>query len=245
MTEKRESKKTSFLQRVATLQETIRVTKNRVNAYGGYRYRSLEDIFEELKKHIKELQLVLKIEDDVVQVGDRYYVKATATLIDTEAPASISVTAYAREADLKKGMDAAQITGAASSYARKYALSALLLLDDVQDADAQAVQTDQGASDQTRVATEQHVHNREQTPSKPNPSVNNKSSNDWDRESHNKMVLTVTGWMEQGLITQDDIKKVLLRFGMKDFGGIKNRKQAIAIYKALEAKKKEKEGQNG
>lgn len=121
-----------FYNRVATLIANIKVKKDNKNNFGGYTYRSVEDIQAELKQQLNGL--IVTVSDDIVMVGDRFYVKSTATITDGES--SISNTAFARESLDKKAMDSAQITGAASSYARKYALSGLLLLENEKDADA-------------------------------------------------------------------------------------------------------------
>ena len=113
------------------IQRTLKAPKGQRNAFGNYNYRSCEDILEAVKPLLGEATLT--ISDEIVLIGDRYYVKATATLtLDKEEK---SATAYAREAVTKKGMDEAQITGAASSYARKYCLNGLLAIDDTKDAD--------------------------------------------------------------------------------------------------------------
>ena len=113
------------------IQKELKAPKNQYNAFGKYKYRSCEDILEAVKPLLNNATLV--INDEMVVIGERYYIKATATL--TEADKSISATAYAREPEEKKGMDSAQITGATSSYARKYALNGLFLIDDTKDAD--------------------------------------------------------------------------------------------------------------
>ena len=113
------------------IQSELKVPKNQYNKFGEYNYRSCEDILSAVKPFLNGA--VLTLSDDIVQVGDRYYVKATATL--THNDQSVSVSAYAREVEDKKKMDLAQITGACSSYARKYALNGLFLLDDIKDAD--------------------------------------------------------------------------------------------------------------
>jgi hypothetical protein len=113
------------------IQKELKAPKNQFNAFGKYKYRSCEDILEAVKPLLNNATLV--INDEMVVIGERYYIKATATL--TEADKSISATAYAREPEEKKGMDSAQITGATSSYARKYALNGLFLIDDTKDAD--------------------------------------------------------------------------------------------------------------
>lgn len=115
------------------IQTKLVAPKNQFNAFGKYKYRSCEDILEALKPLLKEFGASVRISDDVVLIGDRFYVKATASIcVGTNC---ISVSAFAREGFDKKGMDEAQITGAASSYARKYALNGLFLIDDTKDAD--------------------------------------------------------------------------------------------------------------
>lgn len=114
------------------IQQKLSVPKSHKNTFGNYNYRNCEDILEAVKPLLGDSNLF--ISDEVVQVGDRYYVKATATLIDGDK--ETIVTAYARESEDKKGMDSAQITGASSSYARKYALNGLFLIDDGKDADS-------------------------------------------------------------------------------------------------------------
>ena len=115
------------------IQEKLKAPKSQRNKFGNYDYRSCEDILEAIKPLLKDCIVV--ISDEIVQVGKRYYVKATATFVDGQD--SVQATAYAREAKDKKGMDQAQITGAASSYARKYALNGLFAIDDTKDADMQ------------------------------------------------------------------------------------------------------------
>ena len=119
------------------IQASLKCPKNQKNAFGWYNYRSCEDILEAVKPLLYDTQTTLTVSDEMVAVGDRIYVKATATLKDAETWEIIEqTTAYARESESKKWMDEAQITGASSSYARKYALNWLFLLDDVKDPDA-------------------------------------------------------------------------------------------------------------
>ena len=116
------------------VQSELKAPKGQYNSFGKYNYRSTEDILEGLKPILKEKNLVLVVFDDVVQVSDRVYIKSTAKLsYDQE---TIEVTAFARESLTKKGMDDSQITGTASSYARKYALNGMFLIDDSKDADS-------------------------------------------------------------------------------------------------------------
>ena len=123
-------------EKLLKIQSSISVPKNQHNKFGNYDYRSCEDILSALKPLLKEVKCTVTVNDELLMIGDRYYIKATATLIDCESGKSISNESYAREEESKKGMDSSQITGTASSYARKYALNGLLLLDDVKDADS-------------------------------------------------------------------------------------------------------------
>ena len=117
------------------IQSKLNAPKKQRNTYGNYNYRSCEDILEAVKPLLAETECVLTIHDEIVQVADRIYVKATATLT-TSTGKEYTTTAFAREAETKKGMDESQITGSASSYARKYALNGLFCIDDNKDADA-------------------------------------------------------------------------------------------------------------
>jgi hypothetical protein len=121
--------------KLVKIQAELKAPKNQTNAFGKYKYRSAEDIVEAVKPILSKYGTALVITDEVVQVGDRIYVKATATLLD-DTDNTISVSGWAREEEVKKGMDSAQITGSASSYARKYALNGLFAIDDTKDSDA-------------------------------------------------------------------------------------------------------------
>lgn len=123
-------------EKLMEIQVDLKAPKNLVNSFGNYTYRNAEGICNAVKPYLKEHKVVLVLEDELESVGDRVYIKAIATLSDCETQESIKAVAYAREPESKKGMDDSQITGAASSYARKYALNGLFLLDDVKDADA-------------------------------------------------------------------------------------------------------------
>tara|TARA_R100001163_G_scaffold33968_1_gene26277 strand:- start:20522 stop:20956 length:435 start_codon:yes stop_codon:yes gene_type:complete len=118
------------------LQTTLHAPKNQYNKFGNYKYRSLEDITEALKQPLKKLNCVFLMQDEVVAVCEKTYVRATITLADCESDESISVSAFAREAMDSKGMSPSQMTGSSSSYARKYACGGLLNLDESQDDDA-------------------------------------------------------------------------------------------------------------
>lgn len=123
------------MKELAIIQSALNVPKGQFNAFGKYKYRSCEDILAALKPLLKQNDCTLTISDDIMQVGNRFYIKATASLTNSNGEQA-TVTAFAREEDSKKGMDASQVTGAASSYARKYALNGLFAIDDTKDADA-------------------------------------------------------------------------------------------------------------
>lgn len=124
-----------MIEKLLKIQQELKVPKNRTNTFGGYKYRSCEDIVDASKPLCHREGLVLTLSDEVVEVGGRVYVKAVAQLVDSEKN-YLTAFGYAREAETKKGMDEAQITGSASSYARKYALNGLFAIDDVADPDA-------------------------------------------------------------------------------------------------------------
>ena len=126
----------NIYEKLLNIQSELKVPKSNRNSFGGYNYRSTEDIVESMKPLLKKYNAALVIEDELELIGDRYYIKATTKLIDVETNEIVETKAYAREELSKKGMDASQITGAASSYARKYALNGLLAIDDTKDSDA-------------------------------------------------------------------------------------------------------------
>ena len=127
-----------FWEKLVAIQNDLKAPKDKENKFGGFRYRSCEGILEAVKPLLAREGLVLSISDEIVEVTGRVYVKATATI--TDGTNSQQVTAYAREADTKKGMDPSQVTGASSSYARKYALNGLFCIDDAKDADTDEFQ---------------------------------------------------------------------------------------------------------
>lgn len=125
----------AILEKLNIIQSKLKAPKGQYNKFGNYTYRSCEDILEALKPLLAQTKTVLTIKDDIEFIGDRYYLRAICTLHDAESGEKIENTAYARETDTKKGMDAAQITGSVSSYARKYALNGLFAIDDTKDSD--------------------------------------------------------------------------------------------------------------
>jgi hypothetical protein len=126
----------NIYQKLSDLQCELKVPKNQTNTFGKYKYRSCEDIVESAKQIAKKHGLTIIISDDIKVYGNRVYVNATVTIYDNDSEDKISNNAFAREPEIKKGMDESQITGTASSYARKYALNGILLLDDTKDNDA-------------------------------------------------------------------------------------------------------------
>lgn len=133
--------------KLMNIQQELKAPKVQYNDFGKYAYRSCEDILEAVKPLLKKEKVVLTISDELQYIGNRYYIKATATLIDTESEATISNSAYAREEETKKGMDGSQITGASSSYARKYALNGLFGIDDNKDSDTTNIQSKEEKED--------------------------------------------------------------------------------------------------
>lgn len=168
------------------IQNKLKAPKNQQNTFGNYKYRSCEDILEAVKPILKEYDAQLTITDDIVQIGNRIYVKATAT-IGIKDGGMLSVCAYAREEESKKGMDSAQITGACSSYARKYALNGLFLIDDTKDADTQ---------DNTKQTSQKQQEPQKQTAQEvvkevydPTPDQMKKEMSDWFTERFGEKAL--------------------------------------------------------
>lgn len=125
----------NIYEKLLNIQTELKAPKGQYNSFGKYKYRSCEDILEAVKPICAKNKATLILSDSLENIGDRYYIKATATLIDVENGENLENTAYAREEQEKKGMDGSQITGTASSYARKYALNGLFNIDDTKDAD--------------------------------------------------------------------------------------------------------------
>lgn len=130
-----EKKKENIFEKLSKVQAELNAPKSRHNKFGNYDYRSCEDILQAVKPLLASNGLILILSDEITERTGRFYVKATATVYNMETDETLQATAYARESEIKSGMDAAQITGAASSYARKYALNGLFNIDDTKDAD--------------------------------------------------------------------------------------------------------------
>ena len=156
----------TIYEKLAKIQSTLKAPKGQYNSFGKYKYRNCEDILEAVKPLLAEVKVVVIIGDELELIGSRFYVKATARFIDCETDAQITNTAYAREEDTKKGMDGSQITGASSSYARKYALNGLFAIDDTKDSDTTNGMPDQQSNQQNKqqantapqLMTEQHYN---------------------------------------------------------------------------------------
>lgn len=143
------------MQKLINIQKELKAPKGQLNKFGGYKYRSCEYILEAVKPLCAKEGVQLTVSDEIVMIGDRYYIKATASV--TDGTETVTVNAFAREAETKKGMDESQITGATSSYARKYALNGLFCIDDTKDAD-----TDE-YTEKTRGKSEKKTENKETT----------------------------------------------------------------------------------
>lgn len=122
-------------EKLLAVQAELKCNKSQYNAFGKYYYRNAEDILEAVKPLLAKVKATITINDEIVNIANRFYVKATAKIIDTESGEVVETNAYAREPENKKGLDESQITGSTSSYARKYALNGLLLIDDTKDSD--------------------------------------------------------------------------------------------------------------
>ena len=126
----------NIYEKLLCIQEVLKCNKSQYNSFGKYYYRNCEDILEAAKPICKQYGAVLTVSDEIVLIGDRFYIKATATLTDVESGEKVSTAAFAREALDKRGMDESQVTGTASSYSRKFSLNGLFCIDDTKDADA-------------------------------------------------------------------------------------------------------------
>lgn len=146
----------SVYEKLSKVQSELKAPKGQYNSFGKYKYRSCEDILEAVKPLNAKHGVVLTVGDEVVEISNRFYVKATATFVDIESGEKIINTALAREDDSKKGMDGSQITGTASSYARKYCLNGLFCIDDTKDAD-----TDEYRAQQERKPQENKPQERQ------------------------------------------------------------------------------------
>ena len=152
----------NIYEKINKIQVELKAPKSQRNNFGNYNFRNCEDILEALKPLLLREKIIIQLSDELVQTGDRFYIKATATLIDVESGEKHSTTAFAREELSKKGMDGSQITGASSSYARKYALNGLLAIDDTKDSDTTNTHNNNDSKNQKKqVSTEEKRKNGE------------------------------------------------------------------------------------
>lgn len=158
-----------MITKLISIQKELKVPKSQRNSFGNYNYRNCEDILEAVKPLLAKHECVLTISDTIEAVGNRYYIKATAKIADGKD--SIEVTAYAREAETKKGMDDSQITGSTSSYARKYALNGLFAIDDTKDADTDEYTKKTTSTPQKPTSQAEKPITKDQEPEKPKPKV--------------------------------------------------------------------------
>lgn len=186
-------------EKLSAIQGEIRVNKSLYNSFGKYAYRNFESICEAAKPLMQKHKCSLTVSDEVVPVGSRIYIKATATLTDNESGESISSTAFAREPEARKGMSEEQITGSASSYARKYAASGLLLLDDNKDADTDECRTMQNnAAGQSQKTAAQQGGDEAQN-----------------------LAMTLEQWISTGILKGDGLKKAQGYIAAKDTEGMR------------------------
>ena len=165
-----------FFQKLARVQSKLKAPKDLKNSFGGYNYRNVEAIYEAVKPLLLQEGLVLSITDEVIEISERIYIKATATV--TDGFGSLSATGYARETGMKKGMDEAQVTGSSSSYARKYALGGLFLIDDNKDIDSMEPEKEKSATDKKSEKGVEKKSSEAEKPKKSDDELANKATVD-------------------------------------------------------------------
>lgn len=202
----------NIYEKLNAIQTELKAPKNLYNSFGKYSYRNAEGILEAVKPLLKQHGCILTLEDDAINIGDRFYIKATATLHDVEKDTKIQTSALAREDEVKKGMDGSQITGTASSYARKYALNGLFILDDTKDAD-----TD-----------EYHAQTTAEKPEKPKKT----------QKEAAKAAYPPREEMMAVILTQWDEKKILDGYGVTKLADVSDEQVMVMYAKAVAIKQK-------
>lgn len=204
-------------EKLSAIQTELKAPKNLTNKFGGYNYRNADGICEAVKPYLKKYNVALVLDDFVYPMQERYYIQATAKLIDCESDECIEVHAMAREAETKKGMDDSQLTGSTSSYARKYALNGLFLLDDTKDADSEEFKTtaEKKAKQEVKVTEE---------------NINEKITDEEVKLLKSEAIRTGT--------TSDFIKK---QFKVKDIKDLTNAQYHVAMNKLLSLPDKKEE----
>lgn len=182
--------------KLAAIQAALKAPKSQFNKFGGYSYRKAEDILEAVKPLLKDQGCILTCTDELIQVGDRFYIKATATITAIEDGSQVLTTAFAREEEEKKGMDGSQVTGASSSYARKYALNGLLCIDDTADSDT----TNQGDKETEKKPAKKAVSAPIAAKKKPVPARGSDEWNKWVKAA-------ATGWTSKTGKTAEQVFK--------------------------------------
>ena len=190
--------KNKLLEAFKVVQKELKAPKNQYNSFGKYNYRSCEDILQAARPLCNENGLVLTISDEIVQIGTRFYVKATSKVTEIETGESFENVAYAREDDSKKGMDSCQLTGACSSYARKYSLCGLFAIDDTKDADSNEYR-------QTAQNRPQATQNAKPTSSTKAPAKAPQNAND---EARNKAMKALTEEMNRMGCTGQEVAAI-------------------------------------
>lgn len=199
----------SLRKKLLNIQRDLKVPKNQYNNFGKYSYRNAEDIMEALKPLLSDNDTVCFCQEDYIeQIGERYYLVATIVFADVKSDDAIVVKARAREEETKKGMDGSQITGAASSYARKYALSGLFLIDDNKDADSDEYQNQNN---------QQQIANRKQAPQNNQQPQQNQASY-VDNNQYNQIMEGIRQLAQAARRPEDELfNNVAKHFGIQDF----------------------------
>ena len=215
----------TIMQKLTIIQSQLKAPKSQYNSFGKYNYRNCEDILESLKPILQEVEAVVLLSDEIIQVGDRFYVKAIAEIRDDNG--SIFVTAYAREDDSKKGMDAAQVTGSTSSYARKYALNGLFAIDDTKDSDT----TNQPEKKQkeNNVPPQQTHLSPQEKPQKQESNYPAQAASNQDKASDSQLK-AIFAISKKNNVSEEDIKS---KFGISSMKEI-SKKQASLIIESLQ-----------
>lgn len=213
--------KMTIYEKLSAVQQELKAPKNRRNTFGKYNYRSCEDILEAVKPILAKHKATILITDDISEVGGKVYIQATARFVDLEERGDIiTVNAFARESVDKKGMDDAQITGTSSSYARKYALNGLFLIDDVKDPD----------SDEYKEETDQK---NKASAKKPKDSVLDEYVNAGQLETLNML-------LKKAEITEDKFREIYNIATMPEFPANKYEDAVKKLEAAIKAKKGDK-----
>lgn len=225
-------------EKLLQVQQKLNAPKKQFNKFGGYNYRNCEDILEAAKPLLNEVKATVTISDSIEIIGQRTYVKATATFIDCDSEDEINNIAYAREEESKKGMDASQLTGATSSYARKYALNGLFLIDDVKDADNQ---DNSGAGDMTKTDTKKSTQSG---------STGKQQATSSQKTANNEQSQSTTGFMDavkiaaiNGLLQRKGVGAAsMMRFyKVKDFSELTEEQYNDAVARLNKQQDKKKE----